>query len=138
MSIPQLRFQGASGLVPQEQVNSADAFVPHPATILIVKQNRALQQIFVVTINRSADMAVGVGPLTRLDIDPGADQTYRRAPVVNLNQSALRLVIENLSMSKARQSAELDQQCSRFSRIRDVVPHLSRFQIHIAIGQACW
>src|ERR1041385_908931 len=119
-------------------INRFEAFIPHPATILIGEQNCALQKILVITIDRATDMAVGVGPLSRLDIDPGADQTDRGATIVNLNQRALGLVVEDLSMSKARERAELNQQRSCFRGVRDVAAYLARFQIYVAVRNAGW
>ena len=89
-------------------IDGLNTFIPHPAAILIVEQNRALQKIFVVTIDRSADMAVGVGPLSRLDVDPRSHQTNGRAAIVNFNQRALCFVIEDLPVSESRQRAELN------------------------------
>src|SRR5438094_5237746 len=110
-------FHAALSLVAQILIDGADAFIPHPPAILIVKQDRALQKIFVITIDRAADVTVGVGPLPCLDIDPCSDQTDRRAAIVNLNQRALCFVIENLPVSESRQRAELNQQSSSFGGI---------------------
>src|SRR6185436_18359983 len=52
-------------------INRDDAFVPHLPAVFIVEKNRALQKIFVVTVDRPADVAARICPLTVLHIDPG-------------------------------------------------------------------
>src|SRR6185369_234564 len=82
----------------QIRIDCLDALIPHPAAILVLKQNRALQKILVITIDRAADVTVSIRPLSGLNIDPRSNQTDARAAVVDFDQRALRLVIKNLSM----------------------------------------
>jgi len=56
-----------------------DAVQPHPLAILIVKQQPALQQILVITIDGAADVTIGVGPLAGFNVDPSTDQPDGRA-----------------------------------------------------------
>ena len=86
----------------QISIDRNRALIPHPPAVLIIKQNRALQEIFVITIDRAADMTVGVSPVPRLDIDPGADQTDGRAAIEYFHQRPFRFVIKDLPASEAR------------------------------------
>src|SRR5574341_1297892 len=67
-------------------IDRNNAFLPHSAAIVIVEENRALQEILVVAVDCAADVTVGVRPLSGLDIDPSADETNRRAPFVDFDQ----------------------------------------------------
>src|SRR5207248_2686933 len=101
MTVPELRKSFALRLVAQVLVYGRNADVPHRAAVLIIKENCALQKIFVVAVNRPADVTVGVGPLTSLNVNPGADQSDRRSAFVCFDQGAFRLVIKNLTLSQA-------------------------------------
>jgi hypothetical protein len=47
---------------------------PHPLAIFILKEQPALQEVFIVTIDGATDMTIGIYPLACLDIDP---RTYQ-------------------------------------------------------------
>src|SRR5882724_13490513 len=138
MPVPHLRLHSAFGLVAQVLINRGYAVGPHSAAILIVEQDRALQKIFVVTIDRPADVTVGVSPFSRLDIDPRSDQTNGRAAIVNLNQSALGLLVEDRPVRKFAERAKLNQQSPRLRRIGYVAAHFAGLEIDVAIRQAGW
>ena len=63
--------------------------VPHPLAVLIAEEQRTLQKVLIVTIDRAADMTVCVGPLACFNIDPLADQPDLRSAVISFDQRAL-------------------------------------------------
>src|SRR5581483_5896045 len=72
MTVPEFRGLASFRFVAQVLIDCRDSAFPHLPAIRIVKHNRALQKIFVVTVNRAADVAVGVGPLAGLYVDPSS------------------------------------------------------------------
>ena len=68
-------------------------------TIFITEEEPALQKVFVVAIDRAANVAIGVSPRARLDIDPSADQTDRRPPFVDVGECSLGPVVKDRTMS---------------------------------------
>jgi hypothetical protein len=119
MTIPELQFispRAAVDAVGQILVYGGDAIQPHAFAILVVEQQPALQKVFVIAVDSAADVAIGIDPLARLDIDPGANQANRRTALVNLDQGALGFVVENGPAGKLAERAEFNQQSSRLSR----------------------
>ena len=106
-------------LVGEILVDCRDALVPHALAVLIAKQQRAFQKVFVITVDRAADVTVGVGPLAGLDVDPFADQTDLRATVVCFDERALGLFVKDRFAGEFAQCAKLDDQCSGFGWIAD-------------------
>jgi hypothetical protein len=77
--------------------------------VLIIEQQPTLQKVFVVTINSAADVAVCIGPLTGLDVNPGSHQADWRTSLVGFDQSAFCFVVEDGPAREFRQRAEFDQ-----------------------------
>src|SRR6185369_17153162 len=114
MTVPKLHLIFATYLVREILINRRDALVPHPFAVSIAKQQRALQQVLVITIDRAADVAVSIRPLACLDIDPLAHQPDLRAAVVRFDERALRLLEKYRFAGELAQRPKLEDQRASF------------------------
>lgn len=82
-------------------------------------------------------MAGRAQPRAALDVDGLANQSRgARATFVDLDERALRLVVEHRPVRQLRQRAELEDQRPHFRRVRRGVIRLSRSQIHVHVRHA--
>jgi hypothetical protein len=95
MSIPELCAHVVALFVGEVFVDCGNAVCPHAFAILIAKEQRALQEVFVVTVDRAADVTVGIGPFARLDVYPLTDETDLRTAIVSFNKSSLGLLVKD-------------------------------------------
>src|SRR5687767_15239235 len=82
-------------LVGEIRVHLTYRVFPHRAAITVAKQHGAFQQVLVIGIDLSAEVAAGVCPLSSLDVDVRSDETNRRTPFVRFYKSAFRSVVED-------------------------------------------
>src|SRR5687767_8336871 len=93
MAVPQLGSPLSLDFVCEVLIDRTDTVSPHTLAVQIAKQQRTLQQVFVITVDGATDVTVGVGPLARLDVDPLAYKSDLRPPVISFDQRALRFVV---------------------------------------------
>ena len=83
-------------------------------------------------------MTHGIGPLAGLHIDCGADQSDRRAAVVEFDQGALGFVVVDGLAGQLAKRAELDQQSSNFRGIRHLAAHRAAFEVDVYVRHSRW
>ena len=98
------------------------------------KEPAALQEVLVVRVDPSADVARGAEPFARLDVDLFADEPERRAARVEARQGLLRLVVEHRLSGQLRERAELQQQRADLRRVRPRAGRLPGLQIDVHVG----
>src|SRR5215213_465937 len=138
VAVPQLDAAFVAYFIRQILVDGGNAFGPHPFAVRIAKQQRALQKVLVITVDRAADVTIGIGPLAGLDIDPLANQSDLRAAVVGLNERTLGLFEKDWFAGELAQRAKLDNQRARFRRVADRLTYFAGLQVDVAIRHAGW
>jgi NAD(P)-dependent dehydrogenase (short-subunit alcohol dehydrogenase family) len=106
----------------------------HLFAIAIAKQQPALQQVLVVTIDRAADVTIRLGPFAGFDVDPFANKANLRAPFESFDEGAFSFLVVNRLTGELAERAKLDQQRSRFRGIADRLTRLARFEIDVTVG----
>src|SRR5215212_6568259 len=95
MAVPQLRIPTFSSLIGEILVDRYDTFAPHAFAVRVTEKQRALQNVFVITVDSTADVTVSVGPNAGLDIDPFTDQPNLRSTIVSFDERALGLLVKH-------------------------------------------
>ena len=81
-------------------------------------------------------MAVRVSPRAGLDVDVRADEAERGAPLVDLDERALGLLVEDGPPREFGERAELYEQRAGLGRVRLRAAHLSRLEVDEPVRDA--
>ncbi len=101
------------------------------ATGRVVEEPAALEQVLVVGVDPSADVAGRAQPLSRPDVDFLADEAEGRAPLVEVCERIVRAVEEDGLAGEPRERAELQNEGPDLGRIRAGFAHRARLQVDV-------
>src|SRR6516162_5367843 len=91
VAVPKL----AARFIGEVFVDNRDAGVPHVEAISVAEQTPAFPEVFIIGIDATANVAVGIGPNAGFDVDAGADKAEGRAAFEGIEKGALGFVVED-------------------------------------------